>query len=89
MTPDVLSRLRPQVTRQLVDERLRLQEEQKRKIIVSDKEIADAGRRHRATQTECSTARCAPSLVRRVWHFAPFMIRRGCNLAGPVCCGMS
>ena len=42
MTPEVLSRLRPQVTRQLVDERLRLQEEQKRKIIVTDKEIADA-----------------------------------------------
>ena len=42
MSPDVLARLRPQVTRQLVDERLRLQEEQKRKIIVSDKEIADA-----------------------------------------------
>jgi peptidyl-prolyl cis-trans isomerase SurA len=42
MTPDVLARLRPQVTRQLVDERLRLQEEQKRKIVVSDKEIADA-----------------------------------------------
>ena len=42
MTPEVLARLRPQVTRQLVDERLRLQEEQKRKIIVTDKEIADA-----------------------------------------------
>ena len=42
LTPDVLARLRPQVTQQLIDERLRLQEEQKRKIIVSDKEIADA-----------------------------------------------
>ncbi len=42
MTPDVLSRLRPQVLQQLIDERLRLQEEQKRKIIVSDKEIAEA-----------------------------------------------
>ena len=42
VTPDVLSRLRPQVTRQLIDERLRLQEEQRRKIVVSDKEIADA-----------------------------------------------
>ena len=42
MTPDVLARLRPQITQQLIDERLRLQEEQKRKIIVSDKEIADA-----------------------------------------------
>jgi peptidyl-prolyl cis-trans isomerase SurA len=42
LTPDVLSRLRPQVTQQLIDERLRLQEEQKRKIVVTDKEIADA-----------------------------------------------
>ncbi len=42
LTPDVLARLRPQVTQQLIDERLRLQEEQKRKIVVSDKEIADA-----------------------------------------------
>ena len=40
--PDVIARLRPQVTQQLIDERLRLQEEQKRKIIVSDKEIAAA-----------------------------------------------
>jgi peptidyl-prolyl cis-trans isomerase SurA len=42
ITPEVLARLRPQITRQLIDERLRLQEEQRRKIIVSDKEIADA-----------------------------------------------
>ena len=42
ITQDVLDRLRPQVTRQLIDERLRLQEVQRRKISVSDKEIADA-----------------------------------------------
>ena len=42
LTPEVLDRLRPQVRQQLVDERLRLQETQKRKISVSDKEIADA-----------------------------------------------
>ena len=41
-TPDVMARLAPQVTRQLIDDRLRLQEEQRRKVIVSDKEIADA-----------------------------------------------
>ena len=41
VTPEVLQRLRPQVTRQLVDEKLRLQEVQRRKILVSDKEIAD------------------------------------------------
>lgn len=42
VTPEVLERLRPQVSRQLVDERLRLQEAQRRKIAVTDKEIADA-----------------------------------------------
>ena len=42
VTPEVLERLRPQVAKQLVDERLRLQEAQRRKIAVTDKEIADA-----------------------------------------------
>jgi peptidyl-prolyl cis-trans isomerase SurA len=42
VTPEVLSRLRPQVTKQLIDERLRLQEEQRRKIVVTDKEIAES-----------------------------------------------
>jgi peptidyl-prolyl cis-trans isomerase SurA len=40
--PDVLARLRPQVTRQLIDEKLRLQETQRRHIVVQDAEIADA-----------------------------------------------
>ena len=40
VTPEVLERLRPQVARQLIDERLRLQEVQRRKISVSDREIA-------------------------------------------------
>ncbi len=42
VTPDVLSRLRAQVTKQLIDERLRLQEVQRRKISVSDREIAES-----------------------------------------------
>ncbi len=42
ITPEVLNRLTPQVTNQLIDERLRLQEVQRRKIVVTDKEIADA-----------------------------------------------
>ena len=42
VTPDVLARLRPQVVKQLVDERLRLQEAQRRKIAVGDSEIAEA-----------------------------------------------
>jgi peptidyl-prolyl cis-trans isomerase SurA len=42
MTPDVLSRLRPQITRQLVDEKLRMQEVQRRSIVVPDKAIFDA-----------------------------------------------
>ncbi len=40
--PEVIARLRQQVTQQLIDEKLRLQEEQKRKIVVTDKEIAAA-----------------------------------------------
>ena len=40
VNPEVLTRLRLQVTQQLIDERLRLQEEQRRKIVVTDKEIA-------------------------------------------------
>ncbi len=42
MTRDVLDRLTPQVIRQLIDERLRLQESQRRKIAVSDKQVAEA-----------------------------------------------
>jgi peptidyl-prolyl cis-trans isomerase SurA len=42
ITPDVLDRLRPQITRQLVDERLRMQEVLRRKIVVPDKDIATA-----------------------------------------------
>ncbi len=42
VTTEVLNRLRPQVSKQLVDERLRLQEIQRRQIAVSDREIADA-----------------------------------------------
>jgi peptidyl-prolyl cis-trans isomerase SurA len=42
LSQDVLDRLTPQITRQLVDERLRLQEIQRRRILVSDAEIAQA-----------------------------------------------
>ena len=42
VTNDVLDRLTPQVTRQLVDERLRLQEAQRRRIVVQDKQVAAA-----------------------------------------------
>jgi len=42
VTADVLDRLTSQVTRQLIDERLRLQEAQRRHVVVQDKEIATA-----------------------------------------------
>jgi peptidyl-prolyl cis-trans isomerase SurA len=42
MTPEVLDRITPQVRRLLVDERLRLQEVQRRRILVTDGEIAAA-----------------------------------------------
>ncbi len=42
MTPEVLDRLKPQITRQLIDEQLELQEMQRRGIVVHDAEIAAA-----------------------------------------------
>ena len=42
ISSDVLDRLKPQILRQLIDERLRMQEVQRRKIVVPDKEIAAA-----------------------------------------------
>lgn len=42
VTPEVIARLRPQIIKQLIDERLRLQEAQRRKIVVNDKDVADA-----------------------------------------------
>jgi peptidyl-prolyl cis-trans isomerase SurA len=42
MSADVVDRLRPQILRQLIDERLRVQEAQKRKIVVPDAQIAAA-----------------------------------------------
>lgn len=42
VTPEVLARLRPQITRQLIDERLRWQAEQKHHIVVPDQAVADA-----------------------------------------------
>lgn len=40
-TPDAMARIRSQVVRALVDERLRLQEVQRRRILVTDREVAD------------------------------------------------
>lgn len=42
VTPEVVDRLKQQITRQLVDERLRMQEVQRRKIVIPDKAIAAA-----------------------------------------------
>ena len=42
LTPDVIDRLKQQILRQLIDERLRMQEVQRRKIVVADKAIAAA-----------------------------------------------
>jgi peptidyl-prolyl cis-trans isomerase SurA len=40
--PDALAKLRPQITRELIDDRLRMQEIQHRKIIVPDVDVAHA-----------------------------------------------
>jgi peptidyl-prolyl cis-trans isomerase SurA len=42
LSPDVIDHLKPQVIRSLIDERLRLQEIERRKIVVGDTEIAAA-----------------------------------------------
>ena len=42
VTPEVLDRLKPQILRQLIDERLRMQAVERAEIVVPDKAIADA-----------------------------------------------
>lgn len=42
LAPEVIGRLRPQIIRQLINERLELQEMERRKIVVPDEEIAAA-----------------------------------------------
>lgn len=42
LAPDVLARLRPQIIRQLINERLELQEMERRKVVVPDEDIAHA-----------------------------------------------
>ena len=42
LTQEVLDRLKQQITRQLIDEKLRMQEVQRRKIVIPDKAIADS-----------------------------------------------
>jgi peptidyl-prolyl cis-trans isomerase SurA len=42
LTSEVIDRLRNQIANQLIDERLRLQEAQRRKVVVPDKQIADS-----------------------------------------------
>jgi peptidyl-prolyl cis-trans isomerase SurA len=42
VTPDVIDRLKQQILRQLIDERLRMQEVLRRKIVIPDKTIAGA-----------------------------------------------
>jgi peptidyl-prolyl cis-trans isomerase SurA len=42
LSPDVLQRLKPQIVQQLIDERLRIQESQRRKVVIQDQQIASA-----------------------------------------------
>jgi peptidyl-prolyl cis-trans isomerase SurA len=42
LSPEVIDRLRAQILRQLIDERLRMQEAQRRKIVIQDAQIAAA-----------------------------------------------
>jgi peptidyl-prolyl cis-trans isomerase SurA len=42
LSPDLSARLRPQITRQLIDERLQWAEIQRRKIVIADADVANA-----------------------------------------------
>jgi peptidyl-prolyl cis-trans isomerase SurA len=42
MSPELLTRLKPQITRQLIDERLQWAEIQRRKIVIGDADVANA-----------------------------------------------
>ena len=42
LSSEALARLRPQIVQQLIDERLRIQESQRRKIVIPDQQIATA-----------------------------------------------
>ncbi len=75
MTPDVLDRLKHQITRQLIDEKLRMQEVQRRKIVVPDKAIADA--MHEIESRNGMPAGDAPPETRCGW-------RRSADLGRPV-----
>ena len=86
VTQDVLDRLTPQVTRQLVDERLRFQETKRRKIIVTDQEIANA-----IADIESSNGLppggLRERLASRVSPCAPYMTNSAFRSAGAACCG--
>src|SRR5579875_803878 len=42
LSPDVVQRLRPQILQQLINERLEIQEAERRGVVVSDKQVAAA-----------------------------------------------
>jgi hypothetical protein len=81
---DVLDRLTPQIRQQLIDERLRLQEVERRRIVVADKDIAKAigDVEARNGMPPCATA-SPPTMS----SSARSSIRCGCRSAGRACCG--
>ena len=66
MKPDVLDRLKHQITRQLIDEKLRMQEVLRRRIVIADKSIADCDPRYRGAQRPAG--RCAATAAQRGWY---------------------
>ena len=65
MSQEVLDRLKPQITRQLIDERLRMQEVQRRHIVIPDKAIADCDPRDRGAQQHAGGRAAAEAQRRR------------------------
>ena len=63
MTPDVLDRLKQQITRQLIDEKLRMQEVQRRHIVIAGQGDRRLDPRYRGAQRPAG--RCAAAEAQR------------------------
>ena len=89
MTPDVLDRLKQQITRQLIDEKLRMQEVQRRQY--RDPGQGDRRRDPRYRGAQRPAGGCAAAEAQRGWRRPADADRpvRARSSAGPRCCASS
>ncbi len=71
LSPEVIDRLKPQILRQLIDERLRVQEAQRRKIVIQDAQIAAAIKDIEARNNMQPGALAGEARLRRRQHAHP------------------